>query len=345
MGRYYFLLEDFFMKVWLQLMFSFVLVFGCSQALANKNVGTITRLTGDVKILTKPRLKPKGKGPWVKYDGRYFRERPARIGYKLKKSYVVKTYSDGKAMVVFHNGDHINVGPGTSYELEWDEAGKNKNGTVLKLLYGKVRGVVSPKGPRKKMRIQTATAVAGVRGTDFHIKSQGAKTEVHVLRGKVEVKPKHKLNAMPVQVEAGFSGQIVHHDKKQKLSEEKIAEETTTPIIKKITKEKLVEIQKVSTVKAKPIETESIAEAEAVSKELKALEDAAKKTVLEDIKTYNPEDYKKITESNQEIDIHEINTAVVSKLFKEAPVEEKEVKFTADDFEDLDSDIYEKYFR
>lgn len=336
------------MKVWV----GFIILFFGWNAFASSYVGTITRTSGEVKVLTKARSKPKGKGPWVKFDGRYYKVKKARVGYKLKNENVVQSYSNGKAMVIFPNGDQINVGPGTSYEMAWNQKQKKTN-TVLKMLYGNVRGVVSPKGPRKNMRIITKTAVAGVRGTDFSISAIGAETEVSVLRGKVEVKPIAK-KAKPIAIESGFTAKVKVEEPKTEKSEDSatkqadtkvVAETQPETILKKITKEKLVEIQNISTVKTKPLETASLAEAETITKELKKLEAAAKETVLEDIKTYNPEEYKKLEAKKGSIDIAEINTTVVSKLFKEAPSEPEKAKFNEEDFEDLDDDIYNKYFK
>jgi hypothetical protein len=336
------------MKVWLGL----IILFFSWNLFASSYVGTITRTSGEVKILTKARSKPKGKGPWVKFDGRYYKVKKARVGYKLKNENVVQSYSNGKAMVIFPNGDQINVGPGTSYEMAWNQKEKKTN-TVLKMLYGNVRGVVSPKGPRKNMRIITKTAVAGVRGTDFSISAVGSETEVSVLRGKVEVKPIAK-KAKPIAIESGFTAKVKVEEPKVETPKagqatskktEKVVEAKPETILKKITKEKLVEIQNISTVKTKPLETTSLAEAESITKELKKLEAAAKETVLEDIKTYNPEEFKKLEAKKENIDVTEINTTVVSKLFKEAPSEPEKAKFSEDDFEDLDDDIYNKYFK
>lgn len=342
------------MKVWLMIKLVLISLVLSPAAMASKYVGTITRASGDLQILTRPKSKPKGKGPWVKYEDKYYKIKKAKVGYKLKNSNVIQTFSSGKAMVVFANGDHINVGPGTSYEMAWS-TDKNKKPTVLKLLYGNVRGVVSPKGPRNKMRIITKSAVAGVRGTDFSVSSVGHKTEVSVLRGKVHIKPKHKANAKPIEVSSGFTGHIVSKKKvaktPKKEMEAKTAHHIEVPeiqhksILKKITKEKLVDIQHISTHKATPIESETLGGAEKVSKELQVLEEKAKNTVLEDIKTYHPEEFEKIKDQNKEIDLAEVNATVVSKHFKTAPAEVKDKKLSEDDFETIDSDIYNKYFK
>ena len=338
------------MKVLKPLLFTFLgmLIFSNDSFAKSQSVGTITRFSGEVKILTRPKAKPSGKGPWVKFENLYYKVKNAKIGFKLKNNNVVQTYSNGKAMVVFANGDHINVGSGTSYQLSWDETGKNKT-TALKLLYGNVRGVVSPKGPRKQLKVTTKTAVAGVRGTDFSVNHLGTKTEVNVLRGKVEVSHKKK-NAKPIEVAAGFVGEIVSKDLKKDESSATTNKATVlapTPILKKITKEKLVKIQKDSTVEKKPLETASLAEAEKITKELALLEEKAKKSVIEDIKTYNPEEGKRVEEAakNGNLEIHEINTTVVSKLFKEAPKEDTSKEFSEEHFEGMDDDVYEKYFR
>lgn len=62
-----------------------------------------------------------------------------------------------QAQVIFENGDQIYVGPSTSYRVFWNDpvnAKANSGQTYMRLLYGKVRNVVSKVGPRNTIAIR-----------------------------------------------------------------------------------------------------------------------------------------------------------------------------------------------
>ncbi|MFK8137868.1 MAG: FecR domain-containing protein [Bdellovibrionales bacterium] len=334
---------------------------------AKKNVATITRLKGDVQLLTNARSKPTGKGPWIKYEKMFYKLKKARVGSKLKNGNVLQSFGESKAMLIYPNGDQINLAPGSAYEISWDKSKKEGN-TKIRMFYGRIRGVVSKTGPRKKLRIITPTAVAGVRGTDFSVSSSGSKTEVNVIRGKVELRPK-SVKAKAVQITQGVTGQVQMQAQPPSGLPEKVSsgrssrapkiEYKPTAILKQTSKEKLVQIQNESTVKktqaidlkAGSLETDLSETEKAELKEsigqLSQLESKATENVLQEIKVYEPEQYQKIiAQETKPADVTEINTAVVAKLFKAAPAEEpKKSKFSEDDFDDLETNYYDKYFK
>lgn len=339
------------MKVWfakISIGFSLCVVSG-QVASANSNyVGTITRSSGDVNILSKPSDQANGPGPWVKFEDKYYKVKKAKVGTKLQNSNVVQSFSNGKAMIVFPNGDHIHVGPGTSYQMNWQE-GSQQQSNVLKMVYGNVRGVVSPQGPRKNMKVETKTAVAGVRGTDFSIQAVGGTTELHVLRGKVEIQEKSPQSA-PVAVEAGYTGKIAQSTSSEPdtspQKDQTTASSIAVPLVQKTTKEELIVIQKASSISKDEAQVTEPVDS-VVKEEIQKLESQAKVNLIADIKTYDPEQGAKLEQlaAKAPLDLQEINTTSVSKLFKEAPAQDKSKAFSAEDFEGIDGDVYNKYFR
>ncbi len=63
--------------------------------------------------------------------------------------------------------------------------------SIFNLIEGKIKAVISKflrKGAENRVLVNTPTAVAGVRGTEFIVETNGKVTEVGVLDGEVEVK-------------------------------------------------------------------------------------------------------------------------------------------------------------
>ena len=121
----------------LSILFAFSL-----DSYAQTFVGTFVMTKGDVKILRAPSASP--KGPFLVYEGKKFSYQKARIGRKIKGNELIQTGTDGRAKVVYPNGDHFNLGPGTSMSMPSPEkGGKGKKGSNLNLFYGKVRSLIS----------------------------------------------------------------------------------------------------------------------------------------------------------------------------------------------------------
>ena len=136
--------------------------------------------------------------------------RPARLGRKIHLGDAVKVGPKGRAKLTFSNGDQFIVGPGTTYALEnLQQTSKKdkKKGDVLKIFYGKMRGIVSKNGPRNRMKIKTRGTVAGVRGTDFFVSSAPEKVSFTVLRGKVAIE-KSKEIKKEIVIDKGMSADL-----------------------------------------------------------------------------------------------------------------------------------------
>ena len=98
--------------------------------------------------------------------------RPAQVGDEIAPGDGVRTAAGGRARLVIGDGAMVTLHPSTHFifrEHATDAEGKLR--TLLQLSAGKVRAVVSPEyGEGKSLfQIETATAAARVKGTEFVI--------------------------------------------------------------------------------------------------------------------------------------------------------------------------------
>lgn len=314
------------------------IIFSASNSAA-KRAGVITMMKGPVEIFSAPSDSPKASGKQVKFEDSFYTLKKAKIGLKLKFNEVVKTGTTSKVKINFINGDSMMVAPGTAFNLSLLKGKMNKKtkkGQILNLIYGKVRAVISKKGPRNNLRVKTKSAVAGVRGTDFFIgynPSENA-TRIDVLRGKVQVK--ETAAAKPKVVEKGFSLKV------QKTKKTGVSELKFRPI----TKEKLKEIEVETRV---VIDKKALkAQSKEVIKQIEELEVKAKKVVLDDIKQDEPKKYKLLMAKSASMTADEINNSVVDELKEKAPTEPEVSKINESDLQknlQNQSDAYKKYFK
>lgn len=322
----------------MKITFTFVvLTFFSFLAHASVHTATLVFKKGQVQFLNSPRLKPHQSANQVLFAGKYYKIRSAKLGRKIHSGDAVKVGPNGQAKLTFNNGDQFIVGPGSTYTLENSGGATSKakkKGDVLKLFYGKMRGIVSKKGPRKNLKIKTRGTVAGVRGTDFFVSSAPDKVRFTVLRGKVAVE-KAKGIKKALVIDSGMSANVPVTSKKGKA--------TTAPsVVKETTKGELLSIQKASQVNvAKVMESEEVTEQ--VKKAIKGLEVKAKKVIVEDIKTESKEMAKKI-DAMKDANTDKLNSEVIYGLYKKAPVEKKVQKLEEEDLTYSDDDIYKKYF-
>jgi len=154
---------------------------------------------GRVEVLINPSNKPKGKGPHLIYEKKYYTVKKAKPGYRIPLNGVVKTAINSKAKVVYPDGSHVFVGPGSAIEFR-----KNIGifGKSVGHFYGKIRSVVKKLSEKEKFEVNTSSAVMGVRGTDFFVSDQNVNTqlEVTVLSGSVIMKPKAPLDNIQLRV-------------------------------------------------------------------------------------------------------------------------------------------------
>jgi hypothetical protein len=324
------------------------LALASAQALASDQIGTLTQVDGDVKLFSHPskKLQEGAPGTHALYEGEYFVVEPAKAGDKVDQSNIVRTAPGAKARVVFDNGDQLNVGPATAMRVHWDKDAKNTT-TRMDLAYGKVRGIVEKGGPRSHLQIRTRTATMGVRGTDFFIADGGTDggTEVSILRGAVEVKPK-AAGAKAVEVKQGMSADVPpstpvasHAIKRGEGGKPEPVQPAVE--LRQTTQQELAGIQRSSTIEKKP---DAPATAPAQAAALAKLEQKAVTTTLKDIKTYDPKLYEQL-QAKAPKSTDEINRQVVATLAKEAPKAPEAHKPHKSEIDDLEQGAYEKYFK
>ncbi|MCB0350013.1 MAG: FecR domain-containing protein [Bdellovibrionales bacterium] len=290
-------------------------------------VGTIVAKKGDVKILRTP-AGPEDKGPFALYEGNKYSYELAKIGKKIKPSEIIQSGADGKAKIVYPNGDYLVIGVGTTMVMpDVAEKAEAKDSSSVKLIYGRVRALISKSGPRNNMTVKTPTAVAGVRGTDFFTRSNpSAGTEITVLRGQVDMSSKNKPKEV-VKIKTGFSAEA-----KPKAE--------SAPKIIEATKEELLTLQGDTAVQTTKEEIASLP-AETQEK-LNTLAEKSKEAILNDIKLENEDLYKELS-ANKDLSPEDINTAVVAGLYQMAPSAKKK-KPTQEEIDSIGKDVYEKYF-
>jgi ferric-dicitrate binding protein FerR (iron transport regulator) len=129
--------------------------------------------------------------------------RPVEAGETLAAGQRIRTAEDGYAELVFFEGSSTWLEPGTDVTLTSMQSGRDESGTAI-ALYQHVGGtyntVRKAHDPDSVFQIETATAVAAVRGTEFRLGIQpDGTTNVAVAQGEVAV----TAQGVTVQVSQG----------------------------------------------------------------------------------------------------------------------------------------------
>ncbi len=288
-----------------------------ANAFANQNVGTVVKIKGEVKIFTHPGNKILGPAPRVLFEKKYYSFKNAKLGDKLLNGHIIQTGAKAKARVIFRNGDQIFIGEGTAYKINW-LAGTKKSGTksVLNLIRGQFRAIVSKKGPRNNLKIKSKQASLAIRGTDFYVMKIRDSIKLSVVRGKVSI----STNEQDKIVKSGKSA----------IARKKV-------VVYNTSKKELLQIHKNSIIKIKKEERPKISRKTANT--LIELEKQAINTTLSDIKSYDDKQFQKISAKKVK-SISSLNAMVIKDSFKEAPDDNK---FKIEDF--LEEEPYRKYFK
>ncbi len=324
---------------------------------SSKHAGIVVKKRGNVLLLTNASKTAEGKSPRIKLaeTGLYYTETKVRPGTKISNGDILWTKDKkAKARVVFKNGDQFNVAPGTQYEIKWERPkGVAKTAATVNLIYGSIRGIISPKGPRNNLKVKTKNAVMGVRGTDFNFKKVGTSgnTLVSVIRGKVKVSPVEKgkiENKKTVEVKSSqsanvYSDKFLAEEYEAKAKKMKLKLKMKKPkkriFLSDTSKKDLLRIQRDSHI----IQTKAdLPESKEIKKEIRQLEKQATKVTLDDIKTYQPEVYKELKKTKIK-SVAQLNTMVIKKAYQKAPAKPDKMGFEVVE-EDLNEDEYEKYF-
>lgn len=159
-------------------------------AAAAQQVGNVATMEGTVEV---------GRGgQWA----------AAQPGTAVNSGDVVRTGRPGRARIVFQDNSVLKVTDGSEVKITAQiyDPGSAQNHSVLDVVRGKVRSIVSDyyKDPSARFEVRTATAVAGVRGTDFIVAydEATARTEVVGVTGTVAVGGAAQPNRKPTILSA-----------------------------------------------------------------------------------------------------------------------------------------------
>jgi hypothetical protein len=134
----------------------------------------------------------------------------ARSGLPVFVGDQIRTGADGRGKVVFQDDSVLAVAPNTEIRLDAQvfDPGARKFQSLLHLAGGKIRAWVSDyyHEPRGRYEVETPTAVAGVRGTEFVVVYDATTetTDVVGITDRVDVTGKLAVMGAPVQVAPHF---------------------------------------------------------------------------------------------------------------------------------------------
>lgn len=317
---------------------------------ANENTATLVYKKGDVVFLTQPSEKVHTGSGQVLFNNLYYKIKPAKLGRKIKLGEAVKVGPDGSAKLTFDNGDQFIVGAGTTYSLtdsriqsgdadkSAEESDKRVKGPVLNIFYGKMRAIISQKGDRNQLRVQTRGAIAGVRGTDFFISAAPEEIQLTVLRGKVAIKKKEQ--SKEAIIEKGMVAKVDVKSKAKSLKPSK--SDSVELVVVEATKDEILLLQESTKLSANEMIKEKDLD-ERTKKEILALENKAKDAIIEDIKIFSPATAAKLT-LQKDLTLEKLNSEVVFEIYKAAPKIEKNKKLKREDLQYSDDEIYKKHF-
>ncbi len=277
-----------------------------STALAQTFVATVVAVSGDVKVLHLP--LPGDHGPFLKVHNRTYIYHQAKLGAKIDPGEIIMSGTNGKVRLVYPNGDTFFVAYGSSFVLpvELNKQAKNNRhraNSLVKMYYGRFRALISKLGPRNRLRVVTPDAVAGVRGTDFFVRSNATVgTQLVVLRGAVAMRSKIS-SSHSILVKTGYLAQA-----KNKA--------ITVPKVILVTREGLQKIRQESALKVNAREVAKLPKVE--QKEIHELQKKAFESVMVDIHSHNPALYKELKRRKIK-KLDQINNVVISRLWNHAP--------------------------
>lgn len=308
---------------------------------ASSQIATVTKVEGEVVLLTHPSPGVEGPSPRVLFENQYYTSAALKVGEKIQKGSILRTPPNGRVQLIYENGDQIYVGPATSYRVSWSEGGEKPR---MEMRYGNIRSIIAKSGPRSGLQIRTRSATMGVRGTDFYVEqtTPQSETKVAVLRGKVEVRPQDAPQVVKT-VDRGFTAQVAAAASESKGESKPKAPVAVVAIVPTNRTELLV-IQRTSQIK-QLVQEEARAPA-AVQKEVETLEKKASQMVVADIKASDPKLYAQLQlDSQKTVPVEAINSTVVKTQFKEAPKGPPLSKPLEDELRRYEEDPYGKYFK
>jgi len=149
-----------------------LVVFLVSSSIASAEVGKVEKFSGSVFFREKNNI------PYQE----------VKSGTSIDKGYWIKTGPTGWVVLSLVDGSRLTLANNTEIEITEFLVGKGKKDGLFTMTQGKLRASVTKiAGERVDYKIKSPTAVAGVRGTDFMMMSQGQANVLFGNEGSVEV--------------------------------------------------------------------------------------------------------------------------------------------------------------
>lgn len=142
---------------------------GYSEAAA---IGKISEISGAVSY------REKNNVPYIN----------AKKGLNLERGYWIKTGADGWAVLALSDKSKLTLANNTELEITEFVVGKDKKDGVFSITQGKLRASVTKlAGEQVNYKVKSPTAVAGIKGTEFMMMTQGLANVFFGNEGQVEI--------------------------------------------------------------------------------------------------------------------------------------------------------------
>jgi hypothetical protein len=156
----------------------FILLIGLGEALSANVIGSVTRLKGVAQV---DRM------------GGVFN---ASVGTNIQNKDIITTQNNSLIKVQMIDGGVVNIGENSIFGFEQYSFNNNiKAHMVLQRGFFRIKsGKIGKLAPRK-FRVDTKTAVIGIRGTDFYALVNGNREDIGCMKGEIFVDtPKQRFN-------------------------------------------------------------------------------------------------------------------------------------------------------
>jgi hypothetical protein len=140
----------------------------------------VTELIGDAWVLAQPKAEPKDSDPW----------KPLKKGGEVSIGDAVKTGDKARLELSLPDGSRLRLGAASKVTLSQGQFQGDERKVSVTMWVGRLWAKVAKKlGDESKFEVETANAVAGVRGTSFTvIANQDLSALVRVYSGTVGVR-------------------------------------------------------------------------------------------------------------------------------------------------------------
>jgi tetratricopeptide (TPR) repeat protein len=147
-----------YLKLSIGLLFVFFTIIFIMPNKAYAAIGLIDKMSGDVQYRQKDNIQYK----------------QAIKGTVLDISYWIKTGATGWAVLLFNDGSKMTLANNTEFKVSSFVISKSKKEAEFNLFSGKLRAMVTKMpGGKVDYKVKSPTAVAGIRGTEFMMMTQG----------------------------------------------------------------------------------------------------------------------------------------------------------------------------